>query len=46
MGCLFPYLAHVHFVYILPIFASPEGERFPPSPNGTLKMFSRFTKLE
>jgi hypothetical protein len=30
------YLAHVHFVHILPIFASPEGEGFPSSPRGTL----------
>jgi hypothetical protein len=27
-----PYLAHVHFVHISPIFASPEGEGFSPSP--------------
>ena len=32
----FPYLAHVHFVHISPIFASPEGEGFPPSPKETL----------
>ena len=31
-----PYLAHVHFVHISPIFASPEGEGFSPSPMVTL----------
>jgi len=30
------YLAHVHFVHISPIFASPQGEGFSPSPKGTL----------
>ena len=30
------YLAHVHFVHISPIFASPQGEGFPPSPKRTL----------
>jgi hypothetical protein len=33
----FTYLAHVHFVYISPIFALPEGEGFPPSPMLKLK---------
>jgi cell division septation protein DedD len=32
-----PYLAYVHFVHISPVFASPEGEGFPPSPRGTLR---------
>jgi hypothetical protein len=37
----FPYLAHVHFVHILPIFASPEGEGFAPSPMVTLNWYPK-----
>jgi len=33
---VFPELAHVHSVHILPNFASPQGEGVPPSPMGTL----------
>jgi hypothetical protein len=36
----FPYLGHVHFVHISPIFASPEGEGFPPSPMVTLNVLN------
>jgi hypothetical protein len=35
----FPYLAHVHFVHISPIFAWPEGEGFPLSPKETLNLY-------
>jgi hypothetical protein len=30
-------LAHVRFVHISPNLASPEGEGFPPSPDGDTK---------
>ena len=34
-------LAYVLFVHISSIFASPQGEGFPPSPKGILKSRSR-----
>jgi hypothetical protein len=40
-----PELAHVHSVHILPYFASPEGEGFPPSPKGKLKIKLKNKKL-
>jgi hypothetical protein len=37
-GDFFLELAHVRLIHITPIFASPEGEGFPPSPMVTLKV--------
>jgi len=42
----FPYLAHVHFVHISPIFASPEGEGFRPSPMVTLNPGKTIPRLQ